>query len=125
MVLKGESIYEKKINIKTLDRENGFSFLCVKDAIFWAVELLHHQHSGGYVRGGNSLFYKDFEPVDVVIPLWRLVRNGTLTKQHQDIVMSYGIEGIEPIKNSSDYKIWDEVIEALEPILKTKKILKK
>ena len=98
-------------------------FSTVVDAVFWATALLQHKYEGGHIQAGASINQKSFEPIDIMVPLWRMIRKGTLTKTHEKIVMSYGVGGYEPSENSQDYKIWTEAMCALKPIFIIKKII--
>ena len=91
--------------------------------MFWSTALLQHKHEGGYIQAGTSINQKSFEPIDIMLPLWRMIQRGTLTKTHEKIVMLYGVGGCEPSRNSRDYKIWNEAMCALKPIFIIKAII--
>ncbi len=117
-----EGFYEKDITIKTC-QDSAFAFITAEESIFWAVNLLQHKYDGGVTRASLGGSIKGFEPIDVLLPMWRLIRERKLSKHHEAVLTSYGLGGALPLEGTKDYKVWNEALEALRPLLIKKNII--
>ena len=116
-----KSLKNKEVKA-TVNEINYTTFSSVKDALYWATNMMVIKREGGAVLSGMGIS-RDFEPIDVMIPLWRFIKNGNLPKDTENIIEPYCISGVEPSTTSPDFKLWSDVINKMKPILIGKKIV--
>ena len=85
--------------------------------------MMELSHQGAKIKSGLGLYNRKFEPIDILIPLWRCVKSGKLPKNTEHIIDKYFKVGIKPSEANNDYIIWKEIIIQLKPILIKKNII--
>jgi len=85
--------------------------------------MMELSRQGAKIKSGIGLYNRKFEPIDILIPLWRCIRLGKLPKNTEHITDKYFKIGIKPSESNTDYIIWKEIIIQLKPILINKDII--
>ncbi|MGB1361052.1 MAG: hypothetical protein ACPG8V_02945 [Alphaproteobacteria bacterium] len=83
------------------------------------------KNKGAKIQSGFGNENREFEPIDIFVPLWRFIKQGRLAHNSEQVVMKYAIAGAEPRSTAKDFTVWKNVLDTLKPILINKRIVER
>lgn len=108
---------------------NAQPFETVEDAWFWFIQAQQARVDGARIAAGVGLIARPCEPIDILQALDGLYRNRKLTMDHLLVLRHYGRRMLPPdprrAKEIRGYRMWNEAMAELGPVLEAKKIIKK
>lgn len=109
--------------------KNDVPFVSVAEAWFWFVAAQKAKEDGARIKAGQSLYPRPCEPSDIYKVISRLHQNRRLQMEHFHVLRHYGVRQYAPNPRSEKeyraYKLWNEAMERIEPVLIRKGIVEK
>ncbi len=100
------------------------AFTSPADAWFWAIHALHARREGA--RGGGASIPRPCDPDDILLCLDGLYRNRRIDLSHARVLRIWGARRVRPDRaraGATDYTLWREAMDRMEPILRQKGIV--
>lgn len=100
------------------------AFTSPEDAWFWAMTSLQARREGA--RGGGAGVPRPCEPDDILRCLDGLYRNQRIGLPHARVLRTWGERRARPDPSrdrGSEYALWQEAMDRMEPILRQKGIV--
>ncbi|MDB5490891.1 MAG: hypothetical protein JWO78_740 [Micavibrio sp.] len=108
---------------------NAQPFETVEDAWFWFIQAQQARIDGARIAAGVGMIPRPCEPIDILQALDGIYRNRKLTMEHMLVLRHYGRRMLPPdprrVKEIRGYRMWNEALAELAPVLEAKKIIKK
>lgn len=103
-------------------------FETAEDVRFWFIAAQAARNDGARLQAGASLTPRPCEPADILKILDRHHRNRRLMMDHLLVLRHYGKRKLSPDPRRSKevraFKLWQEALERIEPILVRKGIVR-
>lgn len=102
-------------------------FDSTEEVWFWFIQAQQARDDGARFVAGAGLFPRPCEPADIFRIIGRLHRQRRLLMDHLLVLRHYGRRMSPPdphrIKEGRAYRIWNEALSRMEPILERKGII--